>query len=267
MGFNWGFQLPSYLWGWCLKSSKPVKFTAIKQHLSVKRLSPCLLSSLSPPDCLVLLVFKDKSDKAQGNKERASITLEEICGLEAGQWYEGVAFTLVVLCLNQSVLLGFDSREALQAWDARLRYSLGEGEQNLLVLFTRGASLSGWSTKLESCLTSLCCSLSNSQQPDEFIHHAGSFQYLKFTAVKEKWPIICQTCEHCRGKFCIFCRERDAKFTSPKREQVTVTAVQPQHSLYKNICKWSLKWATLLVEVMPRGSSGKRRRRVSTRCS
>ncbi|XP_054457072.1 protein Dok-7-like [Anoplopoma fimbria] len=77
-------------------------------------------------DCLVLLVFKDKSDKAQGNRERASVTLEEICGLEAGQWYEGVAFTLTILCLNQVALLGFDSKEALQAWDARLRYSLGE---------------------------------------------------------------------------------------------------------------------------------------------
>ncbi|CAK6952832.1 protein Dok-7-like isoform X4 [Scomber scombrus] len=77
-------------------------------------------------DCLVLLVFKDKSDKAQGNKERASVTLEEICGLETGQWYEGVAFTLAILCLNQTALLGFDSKETLQAWDARLRYSLGE---------------------------------------------------------------------------------------------------------------------------------------------
>uniref|UniRef100_A0A8C6KDN6 Docking protein 7 n=1 Tax=Nothobranchius furzeri TaxID=105023 RepID=A0A8C6KDN6_NOTFU len=78
------------------------------------------------PDCLVLVVFKDKSDKVQGNKEKASVTLEEICGLEPGPWYEGVAFTLVLLCLNQAALLGFDSREALQAWDVRLRYSLGE---------------------------------------------------------------------------------------------------------------------------------------------
>ncbi|XP_026154549.1 protein Dok-7-like isoform X2 [Mastacembelus armatus] len=77
-------------------------------------------------DCLVLLVFKDKSDKAQGSKERPSVTLEEICGLEAGQWYEGVAFTLTILCLNQAAILGFDSREALQAWDVRLRHSLGE---------------------------------------------------------------------------------------------------------------------------------------------
>lgn len=81
----------------------------------------------------MLLVFKDKSDKAQGNKERASVTLEEICGLDVGQWYEGVAFTLAILCLNQAALLGFDSKEALQAWDARLRYSLGEGEEILSV--------------------------------------------------------------------------------------------------------------------------------------
>ncbi|KAL6118604.1 dok7 [Pungitius sinensis] len=77
-------------------------------------------------DCLLLLVFKDKADRAQGNRERASVTLEEICGVEAGQWHDGVAFTLAVLCLNQAALLGFDGKEALHAWDARLRYSLGE---------------------------------------------------------------------------------------------------------------------------------------------
>uniref|UniRef100_A0A3Q2E9V6 Docking protein 7 n=1 Tax=Cyprinodon variegatus TaxID=28743 RepID=A0A3Q2E9V6_CYPVA len=77
-------------------------------------------------DCLVLLVFKDKSDKAQGNKEKGIVTLEQICGLELGQWYEGVSFTLAILCLNQAALLGFDSRETLQAWELRLRYSLGE---------------------------------------------------------------------------------------------------------------------------------------------
>uniref|UniRef100_A0A668ALG5 Docking protein 7 n=1 Tax=Myripristis murdjan TaxID=586833 RepID=A0A668ALG5_9TELE len=77
-------------------------------------------------DCLVLLVFKDKADKAQGHRERASVTLEDICGLEAGQWYEGVLYTLAVLCLNQAAVLGFDTKEALLAWDVRIRYSLGE---------------------------------------------------------------------------------------------------------------------------------------------
>ncbi|KAM3857411.1 protein Dok-7-like [Diretmus argenteus] len=77
-------------------------------------------------DCLVLLVFKDKSDKAQGHRERATVTLEDICGLETGQWYEGAGYTLAVLCLSQAAVLGFDSKEALQAWDIRIRYSLGE---------------------------------------------------------------------------------------------------------------------------------------------
>lgn len=77
-------------------------------------------------DCLVLLVYKDKTERAQGNRERASVTLEEICGLETGQCFEGVTFTLTVLCLNQCALLGFDTKEALLGWEARLRYSLGE---------------------------------------------------------------------------------------------------------------------------------------------
>lgn len=80
------------------------------------------------PDCLVLLVFKDKWDKTQGTRERTSVTLEEICGLEVTQCFEGVAFTLTILCLQQAALLGFDSKETLLAWDARLRYTLGEGE-------------------------------------------------------------------------------------------------------------------------------------------
>lgn len=77
-------------------------------------------------DCLVLLVYKDKLDKTQGHKERGSITLEDICGLETSLWYEGVGYTLAILCLSQTAVLGFDSKEALLAWDIRVRYSLGE---------------------------------------------------------------------------------------------------------------------------------------------
>lgn len=168
--------------------------------------------SLIPPDCLVLLVFKDKSDKAQGNKERASVTLEEICGLEVGQCYEGVSFTLAILCLNHAALLGFDSKEALQAWDVRLRYSLGEGEEtrwcfvfdvSFFWWFTCGAFCSKTFASMWICFKFLqenttfdllyTLIKANSQQPDQFIHHAGRFQCLKCSAVKEKYPAICQT--------------------------------------------------------------------------
>ncbi|XP_070971748.1 protein Dok-7-like isoform X4 [Oncorhynchus clarkii lewisi] len=77
-------------------------------------------------DCLSLLVYRDKSDKVRGRRERLQMTLEGICGVEPGLGYDGVAYTLTILCLGHTVGLGFDSREGLTAWDARLRYSLGE---------------------------------------------------------------------------------------------------------------------------------------------
>ncbi|XP_029604596.1 protein Dok-7 [Salmo trutta] len=77
-------------------------------------------------DCLSLLVYRDKSDKVRGRRERLQMTLEGICGVEPGLGYDGVTYTLTILCLGHTVGLGFDSREGLTAWDARLRYSLGE---------------------------------------------------------------------------------------------------------------------------------------------
>ncbi|KAL0596676.1 Protein Dok-7 [Plecturocebus cupreus] len=77
-------------------------------------------------DCLLMLAYKDKSERAKGLRERSSLTLEDICGLEPGLPYEGLAHTLAIVCLSQAVMLGFDSHEAMCAWDARIRYALGE---------------------------------------------------------------------------------------------------------------------------------------------
>ncbi|XP_032349059.1 protein Dok-7 isoform X2 [Camelus ferus] len=77
-------------------------------------------------DCLLMLAYRDKSERAKGLRERSSLTLEDICGLEPGLPYEGLVHTLAIVCLSQAVMLGFDSREAMCAWDARIRYALGE---------------------------------------------------------------------------------------------------------------------------------------------
>ncbi|XP_019744822.1 protein Dok-7 isoform X3 [Hippocampus comes] len=73
-------------------------------------------------DCLSVLAYKDKK-KA---KERLGVTLEGIYGVEPGPGYDGVSYTLSILCLAHTLVLGFHSREALLAWDSRVRYSLGE---------------------------------------------------------------------------------------------------------------------------------------------
>ncbi|XP_066088675.1 protein Dok-7 isoform X3 [Saccopteryx bilineata] len=77
-------------------------------------------------DCLLMLAYKDRAERAKGLRERSSLMLEDICGLEPGLPYEGLAHTLAIVCLSQAVMLGFDSREAMCAWDARIRYALGE---------------------------------------------------------------------------------------------------------------------------------------------
>ncbi|XP_007241268.3 protein Dok-7 isoform X1 [Astyanax mexicanus] len=85
-----------------------------------------LLRKPSPvADCLSLLVYKDRSERNRG-RERSQATLGDICGLEALQGFEGMCYSLTILCLNQSVTLGFDSKENLLAWDTRISYSLGE---------------------------------------------------------------------------------------------------------------------------------------------
>ncbi|KAM5271610.1 protein Dok-7 isoform 2-T2 [Ctenodactylus gundi] len=86
-----------------------------------------LLRRPSPvADCLLMLAYKDRSERTRGLRERSRLTLEGICGLEAGLPYEGLAHTLAIVCRPQAVMLGFDSCEVMCAWDARIRYALGE---------------------------------------------------------------------------------------------------------------------------------------------
>nr|XP_057933043.1 protein Dok-7 [Doryrhamphus excisus] len=79
-------------------------------------------------DCLSVLTYKEKKKaKERGSrKDRLSVTLEGIFGVEPGPGYDGVSYTLSILCLARTLVLGFHSREALHAWDAHVRYSLGE---------------------------------------------------------------------------------------------------------------------------------------------
>ncbi|XP_048365289.1 protein Dok-7 isoform X2 [Sphaerodactylus townsendi] len=75
-------------------------------------------------DCLLLLMYKDRSERLRGLKERSSVTLEDICGLDPGLCYEGLNHALAIICLTQVVMLGFENKEAMHAWDIRIRYSL-----------------------------------------------------------------------------------------------------------------------------------------------
>ncbi|XP_006760203.1 PREDICTED: protein Dok-7 [Myotis davidii] len=103
-----------------------------------------------PPlaDCLLMLAYRDRAERAKGLRERSSLTLEDICGLEPGLAYEGLAHTLAIICLSQAVMLGFDSREAMCAWDTRIRYALGEVHR-FPVTVAPGTKLESWVLKTQ----------------------------------------------------------------------------------------------------------------------
>uniref|UniRef100_A0A8D0EFR2 Docking protein 7 n=1 Tax=Salvator merianae TaxID=96440 RepID=A0A8D0EFR2_SALMN len=93
-------------------------------------------------DCLLMLIYKERSERLKGLKERSSITLEDICGLDPGLCYEGLNHTLAIICLAQVVMLGFENKETMNAWDIRIRYSLGEGAGVFFLSCTEGEKIS-----------------------------------------------------------------------------------------------------------------------------
>ncbi|XP_063740778.1 protein Dok-7 [Eleginops maclovinus] len=107
-------------------------------------------------DCLSLLVYKEnkkkkgKREKGSGHKERLNVTLEGICGVEPGPGYDGVSYSLSILCLAHTLVLGFNSRETLLAWDTRIRYSLGEVHR-LCVNVEPGTKLESGPASLHLC--------------------------------------------------------------------------------------------------------------------
>ncbi|CAL8330948.1 unnamed protein product [Merluccius merluccius] len=110
-------------------------------------------------DCLSLLVYKDKKktkdkEKSHYHKERLNVKIEAICGLEPGPGYDGVSYSLSILCLAYSVALGFHSRDAQAAWEARIRYSLGEVHR-FSVQVQPGTKLESGPASLHLCNTLL----------------------------------------------------------------------------------------------------------------
>ncbi|XP_015244514.1 PREDICTED: protein Dok-7-like [Cyprinodon variegatus] len=109
-------------------------------------------------DCLTLLVCKEKKKgKSNGHKERLNVTLEGICGVEPGPGYDGVPYTLSILCQARTLILGFRNRDAMLAWDARIRYSLGEVHR-FLVSVEPGTQLDSGPANLHLCNNQLVLS-------------------------------------------------------------------------------------------------------------
>ncbi|XP_061427308.1 uncharacterized protein DDB_G0271670-like isoform X3 [Lethenteron reissneri] len=86
-----------------------------------------VLSKPSPvADCLMLLAFKSRSERLKGARPRTCARLQDVCAVSTGLTLHSAAHVLAVSCPSLCLLLAFERRDVMSAWDARLRYSLGE---------------------------------------------------------------------------------------------------------------------------------------------
>ncbi|XP_056318456.1 protein Dok-7 isoform X2 [Danio aesculapii] len=96
-------------------------------------------------DCLLLCMYRER-----GVSECVVLTLEHVCGLQSSDSADGVSHTLSILSLSQSAEIGFDSRAALQNWETRLRYCLGE-VHSFSVCVLPGTKLESGAATLHLC--------------------------------------------------------------------------------------------------------------------
>lgn len=85
----------------------------------------------------LLIEEEAEGDAFTDSVSPVALLAQGICGVEPGPGYDGVSYTLSILCLAHTLVLGFSSKDALLAWDARVRYSLGEGEHRVSTQFAK----------------------------------------------------------------------------------------------------------------------------------
>ncbi|XP_078731521.1 uncharacterized protein LOC144946481 [Lampetra fluviatilis] len=94
-----------------------------------------VLSKPSPvADCLMLLAFKSRSERLKGARPRTCARLQDVCAVSTGLALHSAAHVLAVSCPSLCLLLAFERRDVMSAWDARLRYSLGEAHSFAVTL-------------------------------------------------------------------------------------------------------------------------------------
>ncbi|XP_075929284.1 uncharacterized protein LOC116951007 isoform X2 [Petromyzon marinus] len=94
-----------------------------------------VLSKPSPvADCLMLLAFKSRSEWLKGARPRSCARLQDVCAVSTGLALHSATHVLAVSCPSLCLLLAFERRDVMSAWDARLRYSLGEAHSFAVTL-------------------------------------------------------------------------------------------------------------------------------------
>ncbi|KPJ21512.1 Protein Dok-7 [Papilio machaon] len=74
----------------------------------------------SSADCLHLQLYKDLKERQRNGQTKASLSLQQYLGFEAGFTLDKESNTLAILCEDVVPVLAFDTREILIQWRVKV---------------------------------------------------------------------------------------------------------------------------------------------------
>ncbi|XP_041982058.1 uncharacterized protein LOC121735334 [Aricia agestis] len=94
-----------------------------------------VVTKLSPAaDCLHLQLYRDPKDRYKKGQTKASLSLQHFLGFESGFTLDKESNTIAIICQDVIVVLAFETRERLIAWQVKVGGQLGTSKEYLVMV-------------------------------------------------------------------------------------------------------------------------------------
>ncbi|KAG6453206.1 hypothetical protein O3G_MSEX008028 [Manduca sexta] len=99
----------------------------------------CVMRKLSPvADCVHLQLYRDSKARWGGAASKASLSLQQYLGCEAGFTLDKHSNTLALVCRDLVAIVAFETRERLIQWQVKVSAHLGEARHYLVLVGSGG---------------------------------------------------------------------------------------------------------------------------------
>ncbi|XP_028027764.1 uncharacterized protein LOC114241187 [Bombyx mandarina] len=99
-----------------------------------KRNKQSIISCSFVSDCLHLQLYRDPKDRYKKGQTKASLSLQQFLGFESGFTLDKESNTIAIICQDVTVVLAFETRERLIAWQVKVGSQLGCSKEFLVMI-------------------------------------------------------------------------------------------------------------------------------------
>ncbi|CAH2244027.1 jg20749 [Pararge aegeria aegeria] len=85
-------------------------------------------------NCLHLQLYRDPKDRYKKGQTKASLSLQHFLGFESGFTLDKESNTIAIICQDVTVVLAFETRERLIAWQVKVGGQLGSSKEYLVMI-------------------------------------------------------------------------------------------------------------------------------------